>query len=241
MAVLLMSAAAGAQTQSKEEPQLTQLRTMNAPEQVRTFFLHQVPERMDAEEILSDIRILLPHATAYYVPSQGAISVKANAEEMALVEQLITALDQRRKVYKITYAIAEMESAKPAPIRHIQMILPVGGAIRIKQGTRVPIVTGSASQDTQKSSSQVQYIDIGINVEGSLEGNGDSVWLKTSIEESSMSDEKSAVGPPDPVIQQTKFEGNAMLTPGKSTMLGSLDLPGSGRHEEISVMSELVK
>ena len=32
-----------------------------------------------------------------------------------------------------------------------------------------------------------------------------------------------------------------MLTQGKPTLLGSLDIPGTTRHEEITVISETVK
>jgi hypothetical protein len=43
------------------------------------------------------------------------------------------------------------------------------------------------------------------------------------------------------VIRQTKLEGMSTLAPGKPMVLGSLDIPGTTRHEEIEVVSDLVR
>ena len=61
------------------------------------------------------------------------------------------------------------------------------------------------------------------------------------IEQSSASEEKSGIGSQDPVIHQTVLEGTSSLTPGKPLILGSLDIPGSTKHQEVEVVFELLR
>ncbi len=44
-----------------------------------------------------------------------------------------------------------------------------------------------------------------------------------------------------PIIRQTTLEGTSTLVQGKSLVLGSLDVPGSTRQQEVEVVSELVR
>jgi hypothetical protein len=53
-----------------------------------------------------------------------------------------------------------------------------------------------------------------------------------------MAEERSGVGPQDPIVRQTALEGTSFLTPGKPVILGSLDIPGSTRHLDVDVMME---
>ena len=230
--MLLLSAGTYAQAQSTEA---------KPPEAVRTFFLANVTDPKEARDIETDLRNALPRASIYYVDSQGAITVRGVPDDLAQAEKTIGELDRKRKIYKITYSIAETDGGKPVGTQHVELILPAGSKTVIKQGNRVPIVTGSADKDNGTPSSQVQYIDLGLNIDASLEGSGDALRLRTKVEQSSVGDEKSGIGAQDPVISQTRLEGWSMLTPGKPTVLGSLDIAGTTRHEEITVVSEPVK
>jgi hypothetical protein len=87
----------------------------------------------------------------------------------------------------------------------------------------------------------VTYIDIGQEIEASLDGYLDGVRLRTKVVQSSIAEDKPAVGVQDPVIRQTTLEGTSNLVQGKSLVLGSLDVPGSTRHQEVEVVSELVR
>ena len=237
MAMLWVAALGGQQIgAAQSQPAETKV-----PEEVRTFFLTNVTDLNEAMDIQTDLRNMLPHARMYYVESQGALSIKGPAEEIAQAEKTISELDRKRKVYKITYSITDVDNGKPGGTRRVELIIPAHGKTVVKEGTRIPIVTGSSDQDGGKPTSQVQYLDLGLNIEAALEGTGDALRLRTKVEQSSVADERSGAGAQDPVIQQTALEGIAMLAQNKPTLLGSLDLPGAGRHEEISVQSELVK
>lgn len=213
-----------------------------AGEVYRTFYLANLTDQREANDLQTDLRNVLPQAHMYYVASQGAISMRGTPEDIALAQKVVSDLDRTRKVYRITYSIVEMDGGKPLSTQHVEVIVPTGGKTIVKQGKRVPIVTGSVDRkDNEKPESQVQYIDVGLNIEASLEGNGDGLRLHTVIEQSNVSDERSGIGGQDPVIGQTKLEGISMLTQGKPTLLGSLDIPNSARREEISVESALVR
>jgi hypothetical protein len=45
----------------------------------------------------------------------------------------------------------------------------------------------------------------------------------------------------DPIVRQITLEGASILTPGKPTILGSLDVPGTTRHLDVEVAMELVR
>ena len=185
---------------------------------------------------------MLPKAHMYYLESRGAISLRGTPEDIALAQKVVSDMDRTRKVYRITYSITETDGGKPVGTQHVEVIVPTGGKTIVKQGKRVPIVTGSVDKkDSEKPESLVQYIDVGLNIEASLEGSGDGLRLRTVIEQSNVSDERSGIGGQDPVIGQTMLKGISMLAPGKPTLLGSLDIPNSTHHEEISIESALVR
>ena len=111
----------------------------------------------------------------------------------------------------------------------------------LKQGSRVPIVTGSFDSGSSKQNTQVQYVDVGLNIDASLEGFNDGVRLHTKMEQSSVADEKSSVAVQDPVIRQTVLEETSMLALGKPLVLGALDVPGTTRHMDVEVVAEAVR
>jgi len=104
----------------------------------------------------------------------------------------------------------------------------------------VPIVTGTYGTGSDQNT-QVQYMDVGINLDATLQGHGDDMRLRTKIEQTSVAEEKSNVGIQDPVIHQSVLDGESAIVMGKPVVLGSVDMPGSGRHMEVSVLAEMVK
>jgi len=130
------------------------------------------------------------------------------------------------------------------------MVVPERKAY-LKQGTRVPILTaaagtgaaatGTTDKGGSAQSSQVTYVDVGLSIETSLDGFADGARLRSKVEQSSIADEKSGVGVQDPVIRQATLEGTTVLAQGKPVLLGSLDLPGGTRHQEIEVVAEATR
>jgi hypothetical protein len=105
-----------------------------------------------------------------------------------------------------------------------------------KQGSRVPVPVNT---NLASPTSEITYLDVGQEIEASLDGYLDGVRLRTKVVQSSIAEDKSGVSAP--IIRQTTFEGTSTLVQGKQLVLGSLDVAGSTRHQEVEVVSELIR
>jgi type II secretory pathway component GspD/PulD (secretin) len=219
--------------------------TKPAPEPAieQTFFLHNVTQQSELADIQTDVRNMLTNAKIYSVASQYAISMKGTAEDIELAQKLITELDRPRKIYRLTYTITEMDSGKKTGAQSFSLIVASEEKTTFKQGSRVPIVTGSydTSSTPNGAETQVQYLDVGLNIQASVGSSADGLMLRTKVEQTTVADEKSGVGAQDPIVRQTVLDGASTLSLDKPLVLGSLDIPGSTRKQEIAVIAELVK
>jgi type II secretory pathway component GspD/PulD (secretin) len=209
----------------------------SGPKIYQTLYLTNLTQPNDANELVTDLRNMLVNAKVYYVPSQGAISMLGTSEEIARAQKILADLDKTKKIYRLTYTIRESEGGKTIGQQHFSIIVASGSMTVLKQGSRVPIRTTSSNQ----GENQVTYLDVGLDIEASLDGYLDGARLRTKIMQSSIAEEKSDTGTQDPIIRQTTVEGTSTLVQGKPLVLGSLDVPGSTRHQEVEVVSELVR
>ncbi len=143
------------------------------------------------------------------------------------------------KTYRLTYTLTETDGGKRVGTQHFAMIVVSGRKTVLKQGNRVPLVTGSVST-SGGAQTQVQYLDIGLNIDASIEESADGVKLNTQVEQSSIAEEKSGLGTQDPIVRQAKLEGTLILTAGKPLILGSMDIPSTARRLDIEVLMEHV-
>jgi hypothetical protein len=220
-----------AQTQAADEKA--------GPEVYQTLYLTNLTQQNDANELVADLRNMLPKAKTYYVPSQSAISMRGSAEDIALAQKILSDLDKTKKVYRLTYTLTERDGSKIIGVQHVSFIIASGSRTDFKQGSRVPVVTANLSSGS--ASSEITYLDVGQEVDASLDGYLDGVRLRTKVVQSGIAEDKSAVGPQAPIIRQITYEGTSTLVQGKPLVLGSLDVPGSTRHQEVEVVSELVR
>jgi type II secretory pathway component GspD/PulD (secretin) len=209
----------------------------SGPKIYQTLYLTNLTQPNDANELVTDLRNMLVNAKVYYVPSQGAISMLGTSEEIARAQKILADLDKTKKIYRLTYTVRESEGGKTIGQQHFSIIVASGSMTVLKQGSRVPIRTTSSNQ----GENQVTYLDVGLDIEASLDGYLDGARLRTKIMQSSIAEEKSDTGTQDPIIRQTTVEGTSTLVQGKPLVLGSLDVPGSTRHQEVEVVSELVR
>jgi hypothetical protein len=207
----------------------------------QTLYLTNLTQENDANSVLSDLRNMLPQAKVYYVPSQAAISLRASAADIALAQKILADLDKTKKIYRLTYTMTERDGARPIGVQHFAIIVASGSKTDFKEGSRVPVATGSRNSSSGGQDTEVTYIDVGQEIEATLDSYIDGVRLRTKVVQSSIAEDKSGLGTSDPVIRQTTFEGTSTLVQGKPLVLGSVDVPGSTRHQEIEVVSELVR
>jgi type II secretory pathway component GspD/PulD (secretin) len=207
-----------------------------------TIYFTNVTSERDGDDIVTDLRNMLPNTHIYYVWSQGALSIKGSADDLESARKLLAEIDRPRSTYRLTFSLAEMDGDKTVSTQKIVLVaLGSGDKTTFKQGSKVPIVTGTTAEGSSTQSSQVQYLDVGLTIEAAVAGSPDTLRLTTRVTQSSVLSERAAGSGGDPSIRQTVLEGAATLVPGKQLVLGSLDIPGSTRREEISVVSELVR
>jgi type II secretory pathway component GspD/PulD (secretin) len=159
--------------------------------------------------------------------------MRATPDELAQAQKIINDLDRPKKTYRLTFTISEMDSGKRIGVQHFAMIATSGQRTVAKQGSRVPIVTGSTTDG-----SSVQYLDIGLNFDATMSENSNGAMLRAKVEQTNVAEERSGVGPQDPVVRQTILESTSFLQAGKPLVLGSMDIPGSTRHLDVDVVME---
>ena len=115
------------------------------PEIYQTLYLTNLTQQNDANELLTDLRNMLPNAKPYYVPSQGAISLRGSAEEIALAQKILSDLDKTKKIYRLTYTMTEKDGGKTIGVQHFSIVVASGSRTDLKQGSRVPIAVGTKS------------------------------------------------------------------------------------------------
>ena len=236
LALAMSAPNAGAQTM----PDSPEHATLPPPQEVvQTIFLKNVPEQNDLNDIQTDIRNMLPRAKTYGVQSQNAVTIKATHDDMETAQKLIADLDRPKPFYRLTYTITDFDGGKRTGAQSVVILAELGQRSIFKQGNRVPIITGT--NDSHAQSSQVQYQDIGLSIEATVFGSPDGLTLRTKFEQSALAGDRSANAAQDPIVHQSVLQETAKLAPGKPTVLGSLDIPGTTQRQEIEVKPELVQ
>jgi hypothetical protein len=209
---------------------------------VRTFYLSNVAQQYEANDIVSSIRNILPNNDRIYVvSSQNAIVVRGTPEDLALTQKVITDLDRPKKNYRLTYTVTEMDGGKQIGVQHYAMIMTSGQTTSLKLGNRVPVATGASTAGVAANlveQTQFTYIDVGMNFDATLTAMGENAMLKSSVDQSGAAPEKSDSVPHQPIIRQASLKGESFLAPGKPLVLGSMDIPGSTSHTQIEVVME---
>jgi type II secretory pathway component GspD/PulD (secretin) len=208
-----------------------------------TIYLKNVTQTTDANEIVTAVRNMVdPSVRIYLVPNQNAMVIRGTPDQIAMARKVISDLDRPKSTYRLTYTITEIDGGKRVGSQRFAMIATEGQRTVMKQGSRVPIATGSyKAGGTSDTQTQFTYLDIGMNFDATLDETANGAKLRTKVEQLSIAEEHSGVGPQDPIVRQAEMEGMTYLTLGKPQVLGSLDIPGSTRHLDVEVVMELVR
>src|ERR1035437_4967908 len=215
--------------------------------ETQIFYLKYAAQASDANELYTALRNMLPaDVKSYLVPSQSAIVVRATPELLVLTQKLLSDLDHPRKTYRLTYTVTDMDGARRVGSQRFALVVASGQQATLKQGSKVPVATGSYNATATTGSNAVPagtqtnftYLDVGMNFTVTPTALADGVSLMTAIEQLSVADEKSGVGLQDPIVKQTSLKSTLLVPPGKPVMLGSIDLPGTTHRLDIEVTAE---
>jgi hypothetical protein len=221
-----------------------------AQARVQTFYLANASQPQEANEILVALRnILLPYVKIYLVSDQNAIVVEAPPGQLALAQRLITELDRPSKTYRLTYTVTELDGKQRIGTEHFSMIVVTGQPTSLKQGSKVPVATGTYNPGNAPTSAgsapgvqtQFTYLDVGMNFSATLDETEHGARLNSKVEESSVGEDKTISGVNEPVIRQTVLQGASFLTLNRPLMLGSVDIIGTTRHIDIEVVMDQVQ
>jgi type II secretory pathway component GspD/PulD (secretin) len=214
-----------------------QAQAQKPPLVYQTLYLSNSTGQHDANDISTDLRNMLPSVKLYYVATGNALSMRGSAEDIAMAQKILAEIDRPKRAYRLTYTISDAEQGAG---QHLVLIVTQGaGKAIVKQGSRVPIMTGSSANGTLENT-EIQYLDVGITIAASLSGDGAGLRLESKVEQTNVAEEKSNVGLQDPVIRQAVLEEQSAFVPGKPMTLGSMETPG-GRKVEVSVVAEALK
>ncbi len=214
------------------------------PRPLQSFRLTNTTSQNDSNEVAVALRNSLdPTVKLFLVPSQNTIVMRGSADQIAMAQTIIKELDRPKRAYRLTYTITEIDGGKRIGVQHFSTIATEGQRSLVKQVSKVPIVTGSYNNGNSGNSpqgveSQVTYLDIGLIFDSTMDSYASGARLRSKVEQSSVAEERSGIGPQDPVVRSTSLEGTSFLMPGKPVILGSLDIPGSTRHLDVDVMME---
>jgi hypothetical protein len=193
------------------------------PEKVENFHLKNIHSQNDLTDLQTDLRNAYPKLHVFAVASRDIITVRGTAEELEQVRQLLADLDQPHRVYRLTYTLTTLDNGKPQAPEHFSLLLTANSSrATLRRGLRVPVSTGSwGAQDTPPTP-VIQYQDVGLNLDTTLESN----QIRSKVEVSSLSEEKSGIGSQDPILQQSLLEDSS--------------LPGGQRSLKVELLAELL-
>jgi type II secretory pathway component GspD/PulD (secretin) len=221
--------------------QSSEARPATPAEITQTIFLENAVDQHDLNDIATALRNVMPRAKIFPVQGQNAITLRVTEGDLATAQKLIAELDKPHQVYRLTYTITTYEGGKRTGSEKYVLLAAAGTRTIFKQGSKVPIVTGMRDKETAEQSTQVQYQDIGLYIDATVSVSPENPMLHSKVEQSSLAGEKSATTPADPVVRQAVVEGFADVSQNKPAIIGSFDVPGTTRHQEIEVLAELVR
>ncbi len=136
-------------------------RTELDEEAVQTFYLTNVAQQNDLNDIQTALRNVFTTAKLYGVPSQNAIIMRGTPDELLLAGKLINDLDKARAEVVVDIAVLEVSKAK---MRQYGIQLPQTASINFQQsnaltGTTTASTTATTTSTTTPSSSSALQLN----------------------------------------------------------------------------------
>lgn len=202
-------------------------------------YLQNMATQNDANEILVALRNLFdPSMKVFLSTNQNAIAITTYPEEFERMEALVKKLDIPHPTYRVTFTLAEIDGGKQIGVQHYTLITALGQRVIMKQGSKVPVITGSYKEAGNGTQQQFTYLDIGMNIDATINKVGNGLQMKVKVEQSSVANESEIGGVREPIVRQSVFDGVPSVKLGQATAIGQMDVPGSTRHLDIDVLVE---
>lgn len=136
--------------------------------------------------------------------------------------------------YKVEFRIKDGSDAAAKNGRRYMILIDTTGHGSFHVGDRVPMATGVGGGNTQ-----FQYYDIGVNIDTKLqEVQQGKLMVNATLDLSTVHKADPAVAPGimQPTVSQIKIVVDAMVSPGKPTLVASIDDPATERKFEVEAV-----
>ncbi len=183
--------------------------------------------------------LILTGVVLLATPSAAAQESKdsKDSKPAAAPESKIVAVPRPQKpvaTYKLDFTLSELEDATRVNSRSYSFLLEeeVWGRTRI--GTKVPLSMGEGKG--------IQYMDVGFSLDARLNQREGDLRLELRLEVNSLVPvEGEAARPREPVLRSLRSELAASITPGKPTLLTTVDELGSRRRFQVEVTATRIR
>ena len=159
---------------------------------VQTFYLTNVSQQNDANEILVALRNLLdPSLKIYLVASQNALILRATPSELILAEKLVNDLDRTKAEVVVDVAVLEVSRDK---IRNLGITLPTSfGLTPQYTNANVNNTTGTNSSSTSGTNTSTTTSGLTLNTLGNLNATNFAVSLSGGTVNAMLSDSDTRI------------------------------------------------
>jgi type II secretory pathway component GspD/PulD (secretin) len=214
---------------------------------LKTFYLPNISQPTDLQDTVNALRTLLEISRVQQLPSQNTIMVRGSPSQIAMSEKLIDVIEKAKKQfgeYRLEFKISELEGAKKLNSRTYTFLIEQHETGKLRVGTKIPIqVSADASPDKR----QVQYIDVGQNIDCQVRTESEhaiGLNLDADFSNFAMSEQLSGENTAHsstPVLQQFRITSRATLELGKPTIISSFDDPSSKHTFQIEVTATRIR
>jgi len=131
-------------------------------------------------------------------------------------------------VYRVEFNIHDGSDAAGKAGRRYVILVEGNDKGVFRVGQRVPYATGSfQSNSGSPMTTQFSYADVGVNIECRVNEIGPRMRLRSTLDLSTLVQHDKNGGPPalSPTIGQLRIEVNALVPPGKPSVVASIDDP----------------
>lgn len=142
---------------------------------------------------------------------------------------------QTHAVYKLEFVLRELQDGKVINTRNYMMMAAEHERAQTKSGARVPV---------RGAKDDFQYLDVGVNINCDIKEESPLLLLDANVQISSFAlpEQKATAGLNElPVLSQAQANESAAITPGKQTVIGSIDDASSTRRYEIAVTATKIR
>jgi hypothetical protein len=157
---------------------------------------------------------------------------KALAQDAPKTQEIAKAPEASAHYYRLDFVVEELGAdAKPINSRSYSGTASTDhndGIVSVRTGSRIPVVSGSSSGATNETN--VQYIDVGVNIDArEVREVGDMLAIRLNAEISSLASPAGASEPSTPIIRQTRWQAPVLIPIRKpTTVFTSDDLDSKG-------------